>query len=46
MNLTLAWLDQVKEAIIEPDLPIIDPHHHFWDRSPTSWYRSKRYLLD
>ena len=46
MNLTLAWLDQVKEAIIEPDLPIIDPHHHFWDRSTTSWYRSKRYLLD
>jgi predicted TIM-barrel fold metal-dependent hydrolase len=21
------------EAIIEPDLPIIDPHHHLWDRS-------------
>lgn len=22
------------EAIIEPDLPIIDPHHHFWDLRP------------
>jgi len=22
------------EAIIEPDLPIIDPHHHLWDRRP------------
>ena len=20
------------EAILEPDLPIIDPHHHLWDR--------------
>lgn len=25
-----AWLDQVEEAILEPDLPIIDPHHHLW----------------
>ena len=24
------WLDQVIEEIIEPDLPIIDPHHHLW----------------
>ncbi len=22
----------VDEAILEPDLPIIDPHHHLWDR--------------
>ena len=22
------------EAIIDPDLPIIDPHHHLWDRRP------------
>ncbi len=22
------------EAILEPDLPIIDPHHHLWDRRP------------
>jgi predicted TIM-barrel fold metal-dependent hydrolase len=22
------------EAIIEPDLPIIDPHHHLWDLRP------------
>src|SRR5581483_10793615 len=20
------------EAVLEPDLPIIDPHHHLWDR--------------
>lgn len=27
---TQAWYDQVKEDILEPDLPIIDPHHHLW----------------
>ena len=20
------------EAILEPELPIVDPHHHLWDR--------------
>src|SRR5262245_61798818 len=34
------WLDRRKEAILEPDLPIVDPHHHLWDRP--DW----RYLLD
>lgn len=28
-----AWLDQVQEGILEPDLPIIDPHHHLWMRN-------------
>ncbi|WP_304170062.1 hypothetical protein, partial [Phenylobacterium aquaticum] len=28
------------EEILDPDLPICDPHHHLWD-FPTS-----RYLLD
>ena len=22
------------EPILEPDLPIIDPHHHLWDLRP------------
>src|SRR3954463_14787783 len=22
------------EAILEPDIPIVDPHHHLWDRPP------------
>src|SRR5579872_4365085 len=22
------------EEILEPELPIIDPHHHLWDRTP------------
>ena len=26
------WLDKRHEEIIEPDLPMIDPHHHLWDR--------------
>jgi L-fuconolactonase len=34
------WLDRWQEEILEPDLPIIDPHHHLWDRP--GW----RYLLD
>ncbi len=24
------WLDQVREEAIDPDRPIIDPHHHLW----------------
>ena len=24
------WLAQVQEEIIDPDRPIIDPHHHLW----------------
>ena len=35
------WLAQWQEAIIEPDLPIVDPHHHLWD--VPDWHR---YLLD
>lgn len=27
------WLAQVDEEIIEPDLPIVDPHHHLWVRN-------------
>ena len=34
------WLASHTEAIIEPDLPIVDPHHHLWDRP--EW----RYLFD
>ena len=25
------WLALTREPILEPDLPICDPHHHFWD---------------
>jgi L-fuconolactonase len=33
------WLDKHHEEIIEPELPIVDPHHHLWDRP------NYRYLL-
>ena len=26
----LAWLDQVREEVLEPERPIVDPHHHLW----------------
>jgi L-fuconolactonase len=31
-HLNPAWLAQHQEEILDPDLPIIDPHHHLWDR--------------
>ena len=34
------WLDRRREPALEPELPIVDPHHHLWDRP--GW----RYLLD
>jgi len=40
-----AWLAQVNEAVLEPDLPICDPHHHLWDH-PTSRYLLDELLLD
>src|SRR6185437_11497856 len=33
------WLATYSEPIIEPDLPIVDPHHHLWDN------RCFRYLF-
>ena len=36
------WLAQTRESAIEPELPIIDPHHHLWDRSPLA----NRYMLE
>ena len=44
MSTNQDWLALVEEEILEPDLPICDPHHHLWD------YREHtvepRYLLD
>lgn len=34
-----AWLAQHAEPILEPGLPIIDPHHHIWEQV------DQRYLL-
>ena len=27
-----AWLAQVSEEVLDPGLPIVDPHHHLWQR--------------
>jgi len=40
-----AWLaKQPPEPTLDPDLPIIDTHHHFWDRATDR--PGHRYLLD
>ena len=39
------WLAQVNEGVLEPELPICDPHHHLWDR-PNSRYLLDELLLD
>ena len=35
-----AWLKSGAEPALDPDLPILDPHHHLWDHPGT------RYLLE
>ena len=27
------WYELVQEEVLEPDFPIVDPHHHLWERS-------------
>ena len=34
------WLAQHEEEVLDPARPIVDPHHHLWDRG------GQRYLLD
>ena len=34
------WLARHVEPVLEPDLPIVDPHHHLWNRAEDP------YLLD
>ncbi len=31
------WLAQHHEAALEPGLPIVDPHHHLWDRAGNNY---------
>ena len=35
-----SWLNLTHEEALEPELPICDPHHHFWE------FPGSRYLLD
>jgi L-fuconolactonase len=41
-----AWLAKRTEAALEPDLPIIDPHHHFWDSPHRGHYLLPELLSD
>ena len=42
-----AWLaKRPTEAALEPDLPIIDPHHHFWDTPQRGRYLLPEPLAD
>src|SRR6202795_103294 len=34
------WLAQYNEQVIDPARPIVDPHHHLWDRG------GQRYLIE
>lgn len=38
------WPDQVQEEALEPDLAIIDPHHHLWNFK--AGQVNPRYFLD
>ena len=46
------WLEQeTPETVIEPQLPIVDPHHHLWDlrkytTNPHARFLQKVYLCD
>jgi len=41
----LAWLNKLREDILDPDLRIVDPHHHLWDL-PGSRYELDQLLAD
>ena len=34
------WLASHEEEILDPARPVVDPHHHLWDRG------GQRYLID
>src|SRR6202030_3532108 len=34
------WLAQYTEEVIDPSRPIVDPHHHLWDRG------GQRYMIE
>src|SRR6266478_485898 len=40
------WLARREEEILDPDLPIVDPHHHLVDRENTGRYLLPDLLAD
>lgn len=45
MTTETPWIERTKEAAQEPELPIIDPHHHWWVR-PTNTYHLADLVAD
>lgn len=47
-----AWHEQTREEAIEPDLEIVDPHHHIWDMrellgfNPFGMMRQQYYMTE
>ena len=44
-----SWIaKETPEPVLEPDLPIIDPHHHLWDLRPNNQmgFRQEVYLCE
>src|ERR1700760_3428914 len=39
------WLAQVAEPAIEPELAVIDPHHHLWDVE-SAFYHAPELIAD
>lgn len=40
------WLGLTEEEILEPGLPIVDPHHHLWERDGGHSYLLPHLLAD
>ncbi len=40
------WLGLTGEAILDPGLPIVDPHHHLWERDGGHSYLLPQLLAD
>src|SRR6185503_18173083 len=40
------WLAKSREAALEPELPIVDPHHHLIDRPESGTYLLPDLLAD
>ncbi len=40
-----SWLSLTREQVIEPELPLCDPHHHLWDH-PGSRYLAEEFMAD
>ena len=46
MTLEENWIDRTREATLDPELPICDPHHHLWNLPKVVHPPERRYLLD